>query len=178
MEHFEDLSVFPDGLNEDHQEMFDSINNNDMIEFPTVYQSEKMDFNNHVDAFFTHEMKTHEFISDGPNHNGLFNDHSFSSFQDEFESSHNNTHLGQTTFTGIYNDAEIEKMKDNVEHYQYVVDTLNSKVNTLREIADLAQRNNSFNAECKEDQLRDAISEYNNALSDLKEAKVKLNNAT
>ena len=193
MDTFDDLSFSSDDMEADQNSMFDPISQNNLTKFPNDYGFQKgnpieptdflgfdlsSDFQNQDIDFLSHEIPAYELIPELSQDHALSNGYSLTSFHDGQDSDHVDMHLGQISFSGKYNDAEIEKMKDDVEHYQYVVDTLSSKVNTLREIADLAKRNNSFNADCKVDQLNDTISEYNNALSDLKEAKIKLNNAT
>lgn len=185
-DHTDDISLSSsDDMDINLQNTFDSDFHNDIISFPNEFNFQhdnqvdstsfmNVDYNQfpklcgHNRDFTGHEITDH---INGFSHENDIND--FSNIH------HNEMHFGQTSFSGIYTDAEIEKMKDNVEHYQYVVDTLNSKVHHLEIVVDLAKNNKeSINTDCKVDQLNDAISEYNNALSDLKDAQIKLNNAT
>lgn len=174
MEPIDDLSLFS---NENDFQPESSINPAGFMELDYGHH-QFPELNNQVDDFLSHGIPTHEFVSEFSQNHGLSNDYSLASFHEKQESHHGDMHLGQTSFTGIYNDAEIEKMKDNVEHYQYVVDTLSSKVHHMEVVVDLAKHNKeSINTDCKVDQLNDALSEYNNAISNLNDAKAKLNNA-
>jgi len=193
MESFDDFSLFPNEMDTDQQSMFDSIPQNDLTGFPNEYEfhpessidpivsmefdyNPYSDFNNQNNDFLSHEMPTHEFVPEFSQNHGLSNDYSLASFHEEQGSHHGDMHLGQTSFTGIYNDAEINRMKEDVDKYNYEVNHLNSDVHHHENLVDLSKGKSDYDYEVS--QLNKVTSEYNDAASKLNDARSKLNNAT
>jgi len=87
---------------------------------------------------------------------------------------------GQLSFTGKYSDAEINRMKEDVQNYEYEVSNLSSKVHHHENMVSLSNTPKGHSNGDYADEVSDlnrAKSEYNNAVSRLNNAKSKLNNA-
>jgi hypothetical protein len=94
-------------------------------------------------------------------------------YNQHFESSHK---LDQISFTGIYSEAEIAHLKEDVSNCQYEVNHLKDEVHHHENLVSLSQDKKSYPDEVAD--LNEIQSKYNNAVDRLNNAIEKLNNAT
>lgn len=92
----------------------------------------------------------------------------------------NDNHVGEVSFGANYSDAEIGKMKDDVERAEYEVSCRKSDVSNWESkvsLNDTPEHRKDGDYSHAVDKLNEAKSRYNNAVSRYNNAVSKLNNA-
>jgi hypothetical protein len=134
------------------------------------------DYNGTINVFDPTDDPLHDLLNQDDHISGIIDDSSFF-----FEDNLGQIDIDQITFTRIYTDSEIARLKEDVSDCEYDVSRLKSEVHHHENLVSLVNTPKGQESGDLYDELDDlakAKSQYEDAKSKLENAKAKLNNAT